>query len=901
LDGINSNLAKTEAMLAWLSEIIETLNPLHEAFPGDAHAVDDEIFEALKRYYIDREAWKILEVDIPSFDRRRKAGVARLYQQIEALEIESRQRSDTSQEWERLEADYLSNLLDNKQQAHRSGPSDQPPYRGMAVFEEAHAPFFFGREALVDELVDGFGQALKDPDRKNFLAIIGASGSGKSSLVRAGILPAFRARGCQISIATPTSDPLRALAEALYAEEDSPSPKVDELVSAMAASAEALDRWLITHQTGSKRLLVIDQFEELFTLCDDAEVRQAFVDNLLLAINSPQRSQLAVILTLRADFYHRVAWSAPLRELLEQHQKFIGRMGRDDLRQTIEGPAAAAGLSIQLGLVDLILDDIGNEPGSLPLLSHALLETWKRRGGVDGQTLTLVGYAEAGGVSGAIAKTGDAALDRLNPDQQGIARNIFTRLTELGEGSEDTRRRANITELIPKGADVDEIVEVLAQLATDRLITVDQNQVDVAHEVLIREWDILRRWLDADRQGLRILDQLNGAASFWEAHGRREVDLYSGTRLRIALDWERETNPHLSALESEYLFASQAAFEKEKKEEARRGMRELEQQKAIAKAQQARAEEAETAAIRLRRRRNVAFGLAALGMIFASVAFYFFREANLNARDIELRNMISMAAAQLPAVGNPDQNSAERAMLMWRQGFNFEQRGEVDVSDQFLYDQAQRTFSDLPPQFATFYSGFPSLSAIATSVSRERFALISEGDVPIYGSVVSIWDYNDEDDGFTPVEIQRYELDVNVLFWQLAFSEDGNWLAVMALDYDDIVDSAFVIDLTQDSDQAIYRLPLTDSSLHSFGLSPSGRYLIVTDQSGGISRYETQTGEQAEARLTPPALNEAFVLLSVAPDATSISGITESRRLITWQIDSDAAFPTLNDPISMSQ
>ena len=556
----------------------------------------------------------------------------------------------TEQTFNFVKEAYLAEKLDLKRRDISGADTAESPYRGLEAFHEEHTHLYFGRAPLVSELIQTLEFTLSQRDQPNFLAIIGASGSGKSSLVLAGMLPKIRQKGWPIFVMTPTADPLKSMARALMSHAHR-KKAVLHMQDDLAENERSLDSYipdiLAAHQGAKDHLiLVIDQFEELFTLCDDPTQRDHFIDNLLFALNAKPHSQLVVLLTLRADFYHRVAWSDGLRHILQNQQKYIGRMARADLQQTIAGPAHLYGYRLQEGLVKRILDDVGNEPGNLPLLSHALQKTWEHREGEDNKELTLAGYEKAGGVKGAIARTADAKLAQLNDSAQAITRNIFTRLTELGEGAEDTRRRARLSELIPNNSDSEAVLAVLAQLADARLITTDRHTVDVSHEALIREWHTLRQWLDADRDGLRLLEQLNKAATFWDEQERQDRDLYSGTRLDKALEWEADSAPQLSQLETSFLRASQQAKEKRIQEEQERVAREIAQAKALAaeaeKRQQAeiiareqaqmRAEEAERSSAQLRQRRNIAFGLAGIALILAVIAFALFGRAQESAQ-----------------------------------------------------------------------------------------------------------------------------------------------------------------------------------------------------------------------------------------------------------------------------
>ena len=284
--------------------------------------------------------------------------------------------------------------------------------------------------------------------------------------------------------------------------------------------------------TGDRLLLVVDQFEELFTLCKDKAQRKAFVNNLLTAACpeadgcSPEDTSTLVVLTLRADFYAQCAEFDNLRAALERYQRYIGAMSQEELRRAIEEPAKQGGWELEPGLVAMLLQDVGDEPGALPLLSHALLETWKRR---RGRTLTLAGYAASGRVQGAIARTADEVYNkRLTPEQQEIARRIFLDLTELGEGAQDTRRRVTLQDLIPQNETASSVEKVLKVLADARLVTTFQDEAEVSHEALIREWPALREWLDAGREGLHIQRRLDEAAREWQRDGEDSEALYRG-------------------------------------------------------------------------------------------------------------------------------------------------------------------------------------------------------------------------------------------------------------------------------------------------------------------------------------------------------------------------------------
>lgn len=425
----------------------------------------------------------------------------------------------------------------------------EPPYMGLRYFSTSDAALFFGRVALTREL-------LARVQKESFLAIVGASGSGKSSVARAGLIPAWIKENAKatVHVITPTAHPLESLAASLTHNSESVTA-TSTLMDDLAKDARNLRLFVKKAFGEMKVLLLVDQFEETFTLCKDADERKAFIDNLLAL--AEDGSAARVVITLRADFYHHCAEYENLRLALGKHQAYIGAMTMDELRQAIVQPAENNGWDFEPALVDLILQDVGAEPGALPLLSHALLETWKRR---QVRTLTLQGYHEAGGVKKAIAQTAESVYDRLSPEEQTIARGIFLRLTELGEGVQDTRRRVQLSELGTQDA----VGKVLKTLTDARLVTTEKDNAEVAHEALIREWGTLRRWLDEDRESLRLHRHLTESAKEWERRGNEASVLYRGARLKQLQDWVKEHGDALSPLEREFIKVSQNVKKRER-------------------------------------------------------------------------------------------------------------------------------------------------------------------------------------------------------------------------------------------------------------------------------------------------------------------------------------------------
>ncbi|MEW2521031.1 nSTAND1 domain-containing NTPase [Actinacidiphila alni] len=436
---------------------------------------------------------------------------------------------------------------------HRAQTAGQPdsdgddnvvaPYRGLARYEPADKELFFGRDYLIADVVEMVG-------RRRFSALIGASGAGKSSLLRAGAIPALRdasapgPRLAAVRVLTPGERPAQTHADRLA---DMPDSDGDVLV-------------------------VVDQFEEIFTLCHDPVERDRFVGLLLGALD--EGSRLRVVIAVRADFYGRCAEHPALAAALQDANLLVGPMGAAELREAVVRPAAAAGLIVEKSLTARIIGETVQEPGGLPLMSHALLETWRRR---RGRALTEAMYEAAGGIHGAVATTAEDLYQQLTPQQRETARQILLRLVTPGDGTHDTRRPVARAELETGSPDT---AAVLEHLARARLLTVDDGTVDLAHEALISAWPRLRAWIDNDREQLRLHRSLSEAAAAWAGLDQDPGALLRGSRLDSAAEAFRpgdRGSPAMSAagdpgapepvrltpLEHRFLTASIALREKE--------------------------------------------------------------------------------------------------------------------------------------------------------------------------------------------------------------------------------------------------------------------------------------------------------------------------------------------------
>ncbi len=383
-------------------------------------------------------------------------------------------------------------------------PDDLCPYLGLVPYDVDDTDAYFGRAAEIEA-------CRRRLATSGVLAVVGPSGSGKSSLARAGVAAALRADGERVVIITPGRRPMSAL-------------------SALP-------------DTGPPPVLVVDQAEEAVTLCDDpSEVRQFFV-----ALTShAARGRLLVV--LRADRFGDLAGHVEFARLVEQGLYLLTPMTREALREAIEGPARMAGLRLEPGLVDVLVAEVEGQPGALPHLSHALRQTWERR---EGGVLTLDGYRATGGIRDAVARSAERVYEELSVGERPMLRDAMLRLVSPGPAGEPVRTRIP-RRLLTADPQHDQVLE---RLVAARLVTSGDEVVELAHEALAQSWPRLQGWLDEDTEGLRILRHLSVAADTWEAMGRPDDELYRGTRLTRALEWQARSAPDLAPAEAEFLAA----------------------------------------------------------------------------------------------------------------------------------------------------------------------------------------------------------------------------------------------------------------------------------------------------------------------------------------------------------
>ena len=670
------------------------------------------------------------------------------------------------------------------------------PYKGLARFEKQDAAIFHGREALVAALV----ARLADTP---LVAVTGPSGAGKSSLVRAGLLPALAvgvlpgSGRWQQCVLTPGTAP-RGL------------PQVPEAAQAPAT------------------VVVVDQFEELFTTCRDEAERVSFAASLV-GLLEREAAPVRMILVIRADYLGPCATYPELASRIGEGTILVGPMSDDEVRRAVEGPARYAGLDIEQDLLDAVVADVRGRPGGLPLLSTALLDTWQRR---RGRTLTHAGYLAAGGVSGALARLAESAYARLAPDGQEAARRILVRLAETGEAGLPVRRRVPLEEVVPQG---DEAARAaLAVLIARRLLTAGDGSVEVAHEALLSHWPRLARWLEEDEQGRALRRHLAPAARDWTLSGRPDAELYRGARLASALDWAAGHAGDLNPAEAEFLEASRAAADRELREQRERADREA----------QARLREA-----RARRRLRAVLACVLALLVFSAaigaVALQQRGQARAAQRSAEARRLGALALSE------PD---LDRSLLL--------------AAAAVRTDPSLATEGDL---FSALLRSPRALALVRGNGRLQDLALSPDGRVLAAGDndgTVILWDAR---------TMRRIGTPLHAGDWtgRVAFSPDSRQLAVLS----EAGSGPQVVVFNLATRQAILHLPAPAGDTGGPGKltwTRDGRIVAVGSGTGALIFYDAATGRE-EGQVNVPGASTSHAV-DAYPAGGKILAIAEDTR-----------------------
>lgn len=534
------------------------------------------------------------------------------------------------------------------------------PFKGLRAFGEADADNFFGRETLVQQLLARLGEG---GDLSRFLAVIGPSGSGKSSVVRAGLIPALRRGGLPGSEnwflvdMLPGKHPFEELeASLLRVAVNPPESLLSQMKDGSRGLLRAIHR-ILPADEAVELVLVIDQFEEVFTLVDDESERALLLESLAAAVLD-ERSRLHVIITLRADFTDRPLRYVDFGELMNRRFEFVLPLTMDEVERAVAGPAQRVGLRLEKGLVSTILREAGNQPGTLPLLQYALSELFDKR---DGRTLTNKAYHEIGGVLGALGRSAESIYQNLEKTEKLAARQLFLRLVTLGEGTEDTRRRMLREELEAIDASQHSVIQnVIVHFGKARLLTFDHDPltrgatVEVAHEALLQEWKRLRDWLYESRADIRLQRQLAAAAKEWLAAQQDASFLMAGSRLDQFESWAANSTVALTKIEHAFIDISIQERNRRAAEERGRQQRELEAAQKLVETERRRAESEARSARQLRQRAVYLSIVLALAVIAAVTAVIFANRYATNLTRSQAQRLAAGANSLLAANGDPN-------------------------------------------------------------------------------------------------------------------------------------------------------------------------------------------------------------------------------------------------------
>ncbi|HEV3344184.1 MAG TPA: TIR domain-containing protein [Pirellulales bacterium] len=727
------------------------------------------------------------------------------------------------------------------------GP-DQPatitecPYRGLEFFDVQHAPLYFGRAAITDWLLSALRGTLSAQGPTRFLAIIGASGSGKSSLARAGLLAALKNGGIDGSadwlttICRPGPGPLESLAKSLS---ETDGVKLGQGLTAnliQDLKKALLDRPNALHQTAlgslgdaqpERRLAVlVDQFEELFAVCRDDAERQAFIGNLLYAARVAQ-GQTVILLTMRADFYGKCASHPELAAAISEHQFLVGPLSAHELREAIERPAQLAGCEIEPGLVELLVDDVLHQPGALPLLQYGLLRMWKRPERI-GRRITTDDYRAVGQLNGIIEKRVEVVFHRFTEPQQELCRRLFLRLTEPGEGTEDTKRRVPWRELTSTRSDADDVSDVVKTLADERLLTTTggtalttDSTVEVAHESLIRNWTRLRDWIETDRAGLRLHRRLTEAAEEWVKKNRDPGLLDHGTRLTLTSEWATKHEAELSDPEREFLAAS------------------LQRQRSELDAAR------QTAA----RFKRLSFGLAAAVLVAGGLATVAWRQT-----EVARENEASAKNEKRHAQQNLAMNHLSKA------GFAIREHRTADALHWYFQACVHAPEGDWVSRSALGSLGARSRSLYLTLVHEGRVNAVAfspDGRTVLTGGddkTAQLWDART---GQARGEPLKHDGSV----YAVAFSPDGQTVLTAVADFLESVIGAHLWDVR--TGQARGESLTHKGIVHAVAFSPDGQMVLTGSRDKTARLWDVRTGQ---ARCEPMRHEGGVNAVAFSPD-----------------------------------
>ncbi|TDE30796.1 WD40 repeat domain-containing protein [Nonomuraea mesophila] len=777
------------------------------------------------------------------------------------------------------------------------------PYRGLSPYEPEDARWFFGREHTAGVLVARLAARMAaQPGERGPLTVVAPSGAGKSSLLRAGLLAALRrgalpgAQGWAIVLFVPGVSPVDELLGRIGGSTGLDAPALAGLLRQGPAEFAAHVRSALENAPGpsqaslaegraegpaqARRLvLVVDQLEQVFTLCADPAERHTF----LAAVHALATSGAAlVVLGLRADFYsHCLAYPELVGSLRDGHLP-LGPLTLPELREIISGPARAAGLTMEPGLAELLLRDMGvppgtadygtgpvHEPGALPLLSHTLLATWTRR---KGNTLTVDGYRASGGVSGAVAATAEHVYRGLDPHGQEIARRVLLQMVCVGEDNVEARRPVDLRSLPEPHFPAAATAEVVESFARARLLTLDADHAQLAHEALLRAWPRLREWILADRAGLRTRRQLREAAEAWRREHRDPSLLYRGTRLQSAQDWAASGDTALTGLEQEFLDAGLAARAAEEAG-ARRRSRRLRRMVALLTVLLVLAVATTVIAVINQRaateQRNTVIARQAADEAAALRAAEPARAAQLSLAAFRLAPTVETRSGLLAAFAAPYAIKVRAGDGVNRALFSGDGRLLVSAGDDGvrLFAMADRR---RPRLLAAFGGDGPDVESAALSAGSGRLATAG-----LDGSV-RLWDVTEPR---APRLLTAFDGHDGPI-WDIVFDPGGEFVATGADD-----GTARLWDV-RDPRKPRRLATLTGHArvVHGLALSPDGRTLVTTSYDDTVRVWDVRDPASPRHLATLTGHGEDVGTAAFSPDGRTLATGSDDRTARLWDV-----------------
>jgi WD40 repeat protein/serine/threonine protein kinase len=765
-------------------------------------------------------------------------------------------------------------------------PAPENPYKGLRAFQPADELDFFGREKLTKKII----QRLSEKNEMTrFLAIVGPSGSGKSSLVNAGLIPALwrgELPGSErwfVVAMLPGSHPLDELEVVLTRVAADQSGNLNEQLRRDERGLVRASQ-LILPNDGSELVLIVDQFEEAFTLTENETERQKFLDLLHTAVTE-KRSRVRIVVTLRADFYDRPLMYPQFGEMVRTRMETVLPLSAKELESAIVNPAQRVGVTFEEGLVATIISEVNYQPGGLPLLQYALTELFEQR---DNRLLTHEAYQTIGGTVGALAQRAEELYNELNVDGQETAKQMFLRLVTLGEGVEDTRRRTPRAELTAITANEDLLNDIIDLFAEYRLLSLDHDPatrtptVEVAHEAMLREWERLRNWLNESRSDVRMQRQLAQMADEWRASNQDSSFLLRGSRLEMFEGWMASTTLAIAPQERDFLETSLAE----------RAHRDAEQRNQ--KAREASLEQ---------RARRILQGLVVVFLIAAVVSGGLALWANNQRQEADLAREAE-SAARHDALQQASIGLAAQAQLELEQGLP--ERGvllALEALEEYPYTwQAERALFAAVTQnrLARVLKGHTAwVNFVAWSPDGTRLLTTSDD------GTARVWDTQT---GAELLVLSEYTAEVAEGKW----SSDGLQIAIASLDgtanvWDastgdvilTLVHPAPVLSIAWSPDRTRIAIACLDNTAVIWDAQTGGQLAVLSAHTGPLERADwspdgtrlATTGKDGTTRIWDATTFEELYTLDGAMHlfGTSTMWSPDGTRLVTASVDGSAA------------